>query len=163
MTHSHLPVQHLLKQVEDYRTRRAERDIRPDWLTAMIDDVAELFEPLHEVGRVGFDCQMTEACWLVRMYLGGVEIVGGKDDGRTRQPDFQFDLLEVLEQFDSVDHFCWSAVPQQSLAADAVPCSTVTIDGSVDNQRIRLQLCSSPPNVTGPGLREYPGGRMERV
>jgi hypothetical protein len=39
----------------------------------------------------------------------------------------------------------------------------VTIDGSVDNQRLRLQLCSEPPNVAGPGLREYPGGRVEPV
>ncbi|MGH7130251.1 MAG: hypothetical protein ACREIV_16900, partial [Planctomycetaceae bacterium] len=63
MSHSHMPVNHLIRQVELYRERRRERDVRPAAVTEFIEAAAELFEPLMEEGRVGFDCCAGEQRW----------------------------------------------------------------------------------------------------
>ena len=92
-------VNHLLRQAEEYRARRKNRDIRPKWVARLINEVAELFEPLAGVARVGFECRLDDDCWSVGMYLGTTEVVGGRDDGLSRFIDFQFDVLQVLDFF----------------------------------------------------------------
>lgn len=161
--HSHMPVQHLLKQVEISRSQRSQRDVRPDWLTELVNDVAELFEPLVDVGRVGFDCQCSENGWLVGLYLGSTEMVGGKEDGRTRHISFEFDLLGLIERFDAVDEFCWSALPTYADDENSMSRSFVTVVGSVQDKAVRLQIFSAPPEEAGPGLRRYPDGNLKPV
>lgn len=177
MTHSHMPVQHLLKQVETYRPQRGERDVRPRWVTDFINETAELFEPIRGLGRVGFDCQLAEDCWVVAMYLGSTEIVGGKDDGQSRPTDFQFDLLELIGRFTEIDHFRWSAFPSGSEDADRSASqvdrsasqvdshfrSCIAIEGRIEENSFCVQLFSEPPRDVGPGFREYPDGRRETV
>ena len=97
-----MPVKHLLKQAETYRSQRAARDTRPQWVTEFINEAAELFTPVTGVGRVGFDCHLAEDCWVVAMYLGSTEVVGGKDDGHSRHTDFEFDLLELAGRFTEI-------------------------------------------------------------
>lgn len=161
MSHSHLPVQHLLKQVEIYRSKRSQRDVRPDWLTAFIDAIAELFEPVEDDGRVGFDCHPGEDGWTVGVYLGRTEIVGGPDDGQSRYAGFRFDLLPLLEQFSEIERFRWSAFPDGGEDEDAALLSFVTIEGCVQDQSLRLRICAIPPADAGPGFRQYPDGRRE--
>ena len=122
---SHLSARHLLQQIESDRSKRAKRDIRPEWLTAFVECAAELFEPVAEVGRVGFDCRLDEQGWSAALYLGAVEVVGGKSDGQTEQPDFRFDLKALLEQFSRVDALVWNVLDhargQPRRAAALVP------------------------------------------
>ncbi len=161
MSHSHIPVKHLLKQVEIYRSQRANRDSRPGWVGEFINAAADLFEPLIETGRVGFDCQPADDRWIVGMYLGSTEVVGGREDGQSRHTDFQFNLLKLLELFGDVELFQWSAFPDRR-SSDGLPVSSiVTIEGRVDGNPIRLQLYSVPPADVGPGFRRYPDGRCD--
>lgn len=160
MTHSHIPVNHLLKQLETYRTNRAQRDVRPQWVSDFIDAAAQLFEPFSDVGRVGFDCQLTEDCWNVDLYLGRTEIVGGKQDGQVRSNGFRLDLLPLLELLTEVDHCSWNVIPDPQSEGE-LPDSFLTVEGTIDGQPIRLQVDSVPPPDAGPGIRAFPDGRIE--
>ena len=155
-----MPVRHLLKQIETHRSRREGRRSRPAWINELVSDVADLFEPLTDDGRVGFECRLTEECWVVGVYLGSTEVVGGPDDGTSRYTDFQFDLLPLLELFGEVERFRWSAVA----AGDdpgAGRLSTLTVEGRVADARVRLQVYSVPPPDAAPGFREFSDGRRE--
>src|SRR5580698_2619931 len=110
VSRSHLSARHLLQQIESDRSKRARRDIRPAWLTALIERVAELFDPVDEVGRVGFDCRLDEEGWTVALYLGAVELVGGKTDGQLQCAAFRFDLKSLLDGFSAVERVEWNVV-----------------------------------------------------
>jgi hypothetical protein len=59
----HLPIEHFLANLdseEQDRSAAAKRDVRPEWLTHFIDSIADLFDPLIGVARVGFDCNFVE-------------------------------------------------------------------------------------------------------
>jgi hypothetical protein len=164
-----MPIQHLLAQIETFAAKRENRDVRPEWLTRFIDDVAQLFEPLCGLGRVGFDCQFTEDCWLVGIYLGSTEIVGGCHDGKTYFTNFTFDLRALIGKFAEISEFCWNALPEtQSFdeAPDSHPPrdrSYLTIAGIVGGNRIRLNLFSVPPDGVGSALRQCADGAYEPV
>lgn len=161
VTHSHLPIDHLLKQIQTYSVNRESRDVRPEWVTQIIGQVAELFEPLTGIGRVGFDCQLSEDSWVVGLYLGCTEIVGGKHDGQSRRVNFEFDLSRLMSRFDQVSEFYWSAFPTPADDEGSAARSFVTIAGQVAGQGLRLQIFSVPPDGAGPGLRQYPNGNFE--
>jgi len=158
-----MPVKHLLQQVEIYRSTRAHRDSRPQWVSEFVDATADLFEPLIKTGRVGFDCQPADDCWIVGLYLGSTEIVGGCDDGQSQHTDFQFDLLRLLELFGDVVRFQWSVFPDHP-DSDGLPASSfVTVEGCVDGNPILLQLYSVPPAEAGPGFLQYLDGHRDPV
>ena len=163
MSHSHIPVKHLLKQVELYRAKRNNRNVRPEWATALIDRAAELFEPLEGVGRVGFDCHFADDRWHVGLFLGATEIVGGPRDGQSKHTNFQFDLGKLAGLFSRIEAMTWLALPESGEPESASPFSSVTVDGIYDGNAVRLQLFSIPPVEAGPGFRTYPDGRCNPV
>ena len=103
MSHSDESIEDLLRQVDDYRQRRQLRDNRPERLTRFITETAGLFEPTQGVGRVGFECRPEGSGWLVAMYLGATEIVGGRHDGQTQRPGFRIDVATASQGFSTVD------------------------------------------------------------
>ena len=111
-----MPINHLLRNLEN-RERRTG-DSRPTWLVEMIDQAAYLFEPLMSVSRVGFDCWPTEKDWVVFLFLGDTEIVGGCDDGRLDPLDFRFDLLGLLDLLEDVQQIQWMVLPVGNDASD---------------------------------------------
>jgi len=129
----------------------------------MIEEVAELFEPLAGVGRVGFDCQLAEDRWEVGLYLGACELVGGKNDGELRPLSFQFDMHELYRKFNLVERWDWVACPEATGEAKEEQTSTVTIEGYWEDHPVRLKLYELPPAQIGPGLREFPNGRREQI
>lgn len=135
--------------------------MRPAWLTALVERVADLFDPLEEVGRVGFDCRLDEEGWFVALYLGAVEIVGGKTDGELECAAFRFDLKSLLETFSSVDRFEWNVVDRCEGTSDPGPRSFLAVDGVAGTNRVRLSIYSAAPTAAGPGLRRLPNGRLE--
>lgn len=160
LSHSHLPVKHLLKQLEIYRSTRKNRDIRPQWLTDLIGRVSELFDPADEVARVGFECRLTEEAWELLLFLGSTEIVGGPADGQTRVAGFRFDLLTLIDNFTVVDQVEWNARPQS--AGEAEPDrSFVKITGRVDGEPLKLLIFAVPPAGVGPGIRAHHNGGCE--
>jgi hypothetical protein len=163
MSHSHLGAKYLLAQIETDRSRRTNRDKRPDWINGLIEEAAGSFEPLVGVARVGYECLPNEGGWEVSLYLGTVELVGGKSDGQTRHPDFRCDLKRLLEQFARIDEVEWTVLPNGPNEQDLAQQSTIVIEGLVGSSRVRLQVRSSAPDTIGPGLREFADGRIEPV
>lgn len=159
MSHSHMPIRHLLKQVEIFKSKRAQRDVRPQWVTQFIDEVADLFEPMTDVGRVGFDCRLAEECWFVSLFLGSTEVVGGPEDGQSHYTNFRFDLSPLLERFSRIERFAWNSLPHQSESDDHG--SYITIEGHLEENRLRLDIRSIPPETAGPGFKVYPNGRYD--
>jgi len=166
MPHSHMPVRHLLRQVELYRAKREQGDqpdARPEWLTGFIEGIAALFEPLADDGRAGYDCRLVDDRWVLEMYLGATEMVGGSEDGQLRYTNFQFDLDGLCERFDRLDRFCWTAIPDAPDESGGAPRSSVMISGTVNKEPLRLHIYSMPPTDAGPGFREFADGRREPV
>jgi len=155
-------VKHLLQQLENYRSQRNNRDVRPAWVTRFVNDAAQLFEPLDEVGRVGFDCQLTDDGWEVALYLGSLEIVGGREDGQYRYGCFHFDLHALLGLFRHVDDLQFATFPADDEGEGTVR-TVVTLDGIIEQDRLRVRVHSTPPAEVGPGLRRYADGRCHPV
>lgn len=160
MSHSHLVVQHLLKQMEGWRPRQKKRDLRPDWLTALIEEFAESFEPISDVARVGFECIPDGEVWVVHMYLGRTEIVGGPRDGHAQHMSFELNIQGLIGRFERLDEFSWSVFPE---GADEVndPRSYLTLGGHVMGHAVRFHFFATAPNENGPGMRVYSDGRFE--
>ena len=161
MSHSHIPVKHLLKQLETYRSTRRNRDIRPDWLTGLIGRLSELFEPEDQVARVGFECRLTEEAWELLLFLGSTEIVGGPDDGKTRLANFRLDLLALMDNFTEIDHVEWLARPQMEADKAESTASLLQIAGRINEEPLRLMIFAVPPADVGPGIRKHQNGNCE--
>jgi hypothetical protein len=163
VSRSHLSARHLLRQVEFDRSKRTKRDIRPEWLTALVESAAELFEPMSDVGRVGFDCRLDEQGWSAALYLGAVELVGGKSDGQTEGVGFHFDLKALLEQFSRIDDLSWTVVGKAEEGQNPPPSSFLLIDGAIGENRVRLTIHAAAPPSVGSGLRRLADGRFEPI
>lgn len=170
MPHAHLTVSHLIKHLETQRGRKTARDRRPGWLAAVVDAAADLFDPVEGEGRVGFECRPTESGWVAVLYLGGEELVGGADDGRTRLADFRFDVLGATKLFDAVTELAFDAFPSIAAGSDAefapVPAwpaagVRLTVRGTVAGNPLTLHVHAVPPDEAGPGFRRFPNGQRE--
>lgn len=163
MSQHHLPIEQFLtkKELEEQERSVAKREARPEWMTRFIDSVADLFDPLIGVARVGFDCSFVEGTWVVGLYLGSYEIVGGRHDGEQRHINFEFDLQQLMAHFTKVSELVWSAYPSPRDNRSSWARSYVTIAGTVANQPVRLQVFSVPPVHAEVGMRRYPDGRFE--
>lgn len=160
MSHSHMPNNHLLRNLENRGPRSG--DSRPTWLVELIDRAADLFEPLMSVSRVGFDCWPTEEHWMIYLFLGDTEVIGGRDDGRLDPPDFRFDLLGLIDLLDDVQDSHWMVFP---VAGDenGDDRSFVSLTASYQGNPVCLRLLSISPESAGPGLKLFPNGDHEPV
>jgi hypothetical protein len=161
LSHSHIPVKHLLKQLEIYRSTRKNRDIRPSWLTELIGRLSELFDPADDVARVGFECRWTEEAWELMLFLGSTEIVGGPEDGQTRFANFRLDLLTLMDHFTKVEQVEWTARPRPNTHDADQDRSFVQITGRIDEEPLRLVIFAAPPAGVGPGIRAHLNGDRE--
>ena len=162
MTHSHMTIQYLIQQAEQYQNERSLRNVRPAWVDELVDHAADLFVPLTGVGRVGYECHLADDRWEVSMFLGKIEYIGGAKDGESRHSNFQFEVQGLLKYFDQIDRFVWSALPDVSTGLD-VPMSFLIIEGTLEGEPISLRVFSVPPQEAGAGLKFYQDGRCEMV
>lgn len=145
----------LLQQLQEYESRRKPKDRRPKWLQQLIQQLADLFEPLRDVARVGYDCRMDEQGWLIRMYLGTTEIIGGPKDGQIEHASFRLDVQQLLGLFHQVDRLEWYSVTNaEPDEFDGHLRSLLSVVATAENdQRIQLELLASPPRYAPPGLQ----------
>lgn len=162
MNHSHLALQHLIRNL-DTPGRRRQRPGGPGWLPEFVDQVAELFEPFLDVGRVGFECTPGENRWEISMYLGCTEQVGGKSDGAARPVAFQFNLTQLPSIFDEIELLDWNAFPPGALVegGESGDRSFIRALGRYRDSRLCLRIFSLPPRDAGPGMRQYADGSWE--
>ena len=142
-----MPINHLLRNLEN-RERRTG-DSRPTWLVELIDQAADLFEPLMSVSRVGFDCWPTEKDRMVFLFLGDTEIVGGRDDGRLDPLEFRFDLLGLLDLLEDVQQIQWMVLPVGNDPSDHARCY-ISILAHYQGHPVSLKLLSIAPENAGP-------------
>ena len=151
-----MSIEELLQQMEEYRTRREQRDHRPEWLPLFIGQAASLFEPLCSVGRVGYDCHADERGWRVCLYLGTTEIIGGPKDGQIEHASFMIDVKQLVAMFQQIHRFEWYSLSNQNddRFNDATR-SLLTIHGDTcDGNFVQLELFASPPRYVEPGIHE---------
>ena len=140
--------------------RAASRDHRPEWLAELTDCVAELFEPLRDVARVGYDCRPVEGRWQLDVFLGPSETIGGAQDGYQQVPSFRFDLRALFRCFDRVDNCQWLAAPSGEAARGDQPAlppgfSQLQIEGETHGCPLAITVSSLPPEEIGVGLKIY--------
>lgn len=155
VAHSHLLVQHLLRQLERHAAECRDRNRRPEWLASLVDSLADLFEPLAGISRVGYDCEYVDDAWEARLYLGPTEIVGGKHDGAQRHLSFEVDVQGVLNLLERVHEVRWT------VSGGDANSSFLTVTGESSEEPVRIKLYSRAPRDAGPALRELPDGSLE--
>lgn len=164
MSHSHLAIRHLVKQLELSRESGETRQPLPTWLIDFVEEVAELFEPFSGVARAGYECMSSDTGWEVAMFLGEHEIVGGAMDGHMQAVNFRFNISDFYQRFDSIEAFHWNAFPNSHVCfEDSTDLSFMTVDGIVNGSQIRLQIHAAPPETVGPALKQHQDGRVEVV
>ena len=161
-----MSIEELLQQMEEYRLRREQRDHRPDWLKDFVHQAADVFEPLTNVGRVGYECHGDERGWTVCMYLGTTEIVGGPRDGQIDHAGFRVDLDRLKSLMETTTRFEWYSVadPGHSTGhANSEIRSLISLHGTITGgHEIKLELLATPPRYVGPGLHDrMSGGVLE--
>ena len=166
MSHSHIALQHLIHKLDSPEPRQ-KRSAGPVWLAEFVDQIAELFEPYVDMGRVGYECAPSTQRWEISMFLGCTEIVGGKGDGEIRPVAFQFDVTRLETVFDQIDDCCWSAFPAGTMADEidklAGDRSYLTVVGRYRENLVRLRVYCTPPAESAPGLRQHADGSWEAV
>lgn len=160
LVHSHLLVQHLLKQVELWSADKPDRDIRPAWLLRLIERLGQMFEPLSDVARAGCACEWTEMGWEVRLFLGPTEIVGGPLDGCSRSMGFDFDLLVLQDCLDVLEDFRWSVATTDGESGGS---SFLELRGWVSENPVCIKVYSRPPREARPALRMRSDGTVEEA
>lgn len=160
MPHSHLVMQHLLKQLELKAARKDSPDRRPQWLSDVILRWSSVFEPYAGVGRIGFACEPDEDHgWRVRLYLGTTELVGGKNDGEWKHPGFELNFSKLTDEFTQLDDFRWNV----SAPGTDGSHSFVTIGGTIGEHFVEVKVYSRPPRDAGPAFRQHLDGTVEPV
>lgn len=151
-----MSIEELLQQMEEYHNRREQRDHRPAWLKRFVNTAAAVFEPLTDIGRVGFDCNADEQGWLVCMYLGTTEIIGGPRDGQIDHAGFKIDVLQVHSLFCSVERFEWFSVANEKDDRFSQNVrSVMVVHGTLeDGQSVRLELLHVPPKYVSAGISQ---------
>lgn len=149
-----MSIEELLQQLGEYEAKKEFRDNRPEWLERFVHSIAEIFEPLSTVGRVGFECQADERGWLVSMFLGTTEIIGGPRDGQIDHAGFVIDIVQLQERFNTIDRFEWYSVSEPDSRFNEPVRSLMVMAGQVEeDQTVRLELLSSPPKYVDAGLK----------
>lgn len=154
-----MSLEDLLKQMEDFRSRKENRDCRPDWLKEFVTAAAGLFEPLAHSGRVGYDCQGHEHGWTVCMYLGTTEIIGGPRDGQIEHASFVVNLKELENIFDTIDRLEWFSVANDADERfEDSTRSVMSVRGQAKGgKNVHLELLHAPPRFVEPGFRNNDG------
>ena len=147
---------------------RDRSESRPAWLLDLIDCVAELFEPLRETARVGYECRPAAGRWELDVFLGPNETVGGAQDGLQQVPSFRFDLRALFQCFDRIDSCQWLAAPSGEAGVAeqaALPAgfSQLLVEGVANGESIAVSISSLPPERIGVGLKIFGDGSAQRV
>ena len=150
-----MSIEELLQQIEEFRERKA-RDHRPAWLKAFVRNAAELFEPLAHSGRVGFDCQVGEEGWIVSLYLGTTEIIGGPRDGQIDHVGFRINLAQLTKLFTNLERAEWYSVSNENdTRFHSATRSLLSVIGTVNDQhKVQLELLGEPPVYVEPGIKQ---------
>lgn len=162
MSHSHLAVRHLIRQLESRPRQRKSKPIQPEWLTQLLDNLSDRFEPFQGVARVGYECALHDGVWEISLFLGERESIGGSADGQQSAVNFQFNLLGIERAFDTLHAIDWNAFPGTlAWQENAADLSFLVLRGQKCGAEVCVRIQASASEEAGPGLRHHADGRVE--
>ena len=162
MAQPHLRPLHFVKLL--HSAERPQSVLRqPVWLAALLDRLCEHIEPVSGEARVGFHLSFQDPHWHLDLFLGRTVMVGGSLDGSSDYVSFTADIPGILSLFSKVESCQWLALPSSLDEAGSDAASALSIEGTCENERVRLTLRSVPPPSAAPGLRRLIAGRFELV
>ncbi len=163
MSHSHLAIRHLIRQVEESAGRRGERK-PPAWLADFVESAAGLFEPFSGIARPGFECRRGEDRWEIALFLGKTEVVGGPQDGELTPVNFMFDAAGLSRLFERLDTLRWNAFPDCHVCSEEeLDLSFLIAEGLVQGELVSVQIHAGPPHAAGPAMKRYSDGSYVTV
>ena len=158
----HLRPHHFVKLLQA-ADRHAPVLRQPTWLASLLDRLCDHTEPVRGEARVGYDLNFNDPLWEIDLFLGRTEIVGGSLDGCSDYVSFTADIPRILSLFSKVESCDWLALPSSLDTTASTTAAGLFIEGTWDQQQVRVGLRSIPPSTAAPGLRRYPDGRYEVV
>jgi hypothetical protein len=156
--HPHHSVNHFIDQLDSGDVPRPGKVQMPDWLQAFVWQATEHFDPIGGTARAGYVAALEGGRWVVRLFLGETEIVGGPRDGAVMPTAFTFDLESIRRSFESISRLEWQGLPSGSVPQQLRDDATIAIDGTVAGHDIRLLISLRAPADMGPALRQQPDG-----
>ncbi|MBL8850797.1 MAG: hypothetical protein JNG89_14040 [Planctomycetaceae bacterium] len=164
MSHSHLAIRHLIRQVDNYAARKQQGRKTPEWLAGFVQRAADLFEPFSGMARPGFECFRSDDRWEISIFLGKTERVGGPADGHQSPVNFSFDVHALCGLFEPLNTLRWNAFPDCGLEDEqAIDLSFLLAEGIVQGESVSLQVHAGPPESAGPALKRYDDGSYVTV
>lgn len=135
------------------------RDHRPAWLMELIEQVVDCFSPFSDLARAGCECQCDDGLWEARLFLGCVEVVGGREDGAWEATGFEFNAAPLCQLFRPLEEFYWNVVPNSAGGVH----SFLQLGGHFGGFPVRVKVYGQPPRHVAPGLRRLADGTFETV
>lgn len=133
----------------------------PEWLQTFVWQATEHFDPIGGTARAGYVAAFEEDRWIVRLFLGDTEVVGGPRDGALIPTAFAFDLEGIRDCFERISRFEWHGLPSGSIPQQIRDDATIAIDGTVTGQSVRLLVNLRAPEDVGPGLKQHSDGTRQ--
>jgi len=162
LSHSHTAVQFFIQKAETLAHRRALRKARPPWTVRLAEQVADAFQPLSGVARVGYEIELgDDDRWIITLFLGQTETVGGPEDGSRHLVNFQFDLASLIAGIDRVDELAWFARPEPESEHTVAGSSYLELKGQTEREPVTVRIASVPPTDAALGIRVHENGVCE--
>ena len=149
---------HFLQQIESGETARTRKSPMPHWLQTFVWQATEHFDPIGGTARAGYVATREDNRWIVRLFLGETEVVGGPRDGAVVPAAFSFDLEALRDSFEAITRLEWHGLPADSLPEQIRDEATIAVDGIVSGHVVRLLVDLRSPADMGPGLKQYADG-----
>jgi hypothetical protein len=156
--HPQHPVSHFIDQLDSEDAPRSRKPQMPDWLQTFVWQATEHFDPIGGTARAGYVAALEGDRWVVRLFLGETEVVGGPRDGAVIPTAFTFDLEAVRRSFESIGRLEWHGLPAGSIPQQLRDDATIAIDGIVAGNDLRLLINLRAPADMGPGLKQQLDG-----
>jgi hypothetical protein len=151
-------VSHFIQQIQSGETTRSRKQQMPNWLQAFVWQAADHFDPIGGTARAGYIATHEDNRWIVRLFLGETEVVGGSRDGAIVPAAFTVDLEALRDSFEAITRLEWHGLPAGSLPAQTRDEATIAVDGIVSGHVVRLLVDLRSPADMGPGLKRQADG-----
>ena len=129
---------------------------QPEWIQALVKDVADNLRPLGFIGQLGFrylspdQPQNLTQQWVIGVYLIPHELAGGKYDGANAISGFCLNIAGLLALFSEVSTLEWR-VPRSY--NDGLAGPEVWLEGIYrEEQQVQLHVYADPPSDELPSL-----------
>ena len=124
----------------------------PDWLSNLVNALAAHIHSHDVLAPLGCHFQFVNNVWETTLFASRTEIVGGSEDGRSRNSSFDVDVKSVIELFSNVEKIAWQAQPLDQF--DELGAH-VAIEGLYEGKQVWLRITATSPERFEAGRRAF--------